>query len=598
MIDSKPGHLADPALPAPHDPHWTERSLTPGGSRDALGIETLSETILADLLPGINNQTRNARYYSFWAWALRDLIRDSDATHTQQGFYVWLRRRESTLILAYLWHDCRAGVAGTEQGNKFWLGGEPASYPLDWKSLISVNGGAYELYYRGALEEMNITARSEGSLHDNLTDSIGLALADAYGASVAPSQYVQDHLSADRLGIKMIQDFAGFGCLCQLSGHDGERQALIDAFFRFDSPDRFAVRRLFSLGLFLDIIDQSGGASLTEAEFRVTLYFWGFGNSHAYKPRANALVPAQRWRVFQLRQYFVLAIESLWALFLGRIQAEALRGPEYMGWLLRELDLQKLAGDFNITLPDSDPQSLSVQAFFEAVRDASPTGALEPGHAGWQSRLNEHDLSLPMRQSNTASDVPVRAGHALLMLTLMYWRSQTWVDQPGWDYASLRFAAGRLPLQGYLRHVERSFEEGWSLSQWLGWLHMNYIWLQHRRVSLAKMMSRLNWKEKQETDKFEIVDDLADEASSLLESPGEPLFRGLGTDEPKMNGPRFPSALRILSDLSLIESTAKGGYRLLPDGQALLARIETYSIPEWSEPEENETATGVDETTG
>ena len=37
-----------------YDPQWTEREYTRGGSRDDLGIETLSEAILADLLPGIN----------------------------------------------------------------------------------------------------------------------------------------------------------------------------------------------------------------------------------------------------------------------------------------------------------------------------------------------------------------------------------------------------------------------------------------------------------------------------------------------------------------------------------------------------------------
>ena len=50
--------------PKDFDPHWTEKEYQRGGGRDDLGIETLSESILADLLPGINNQTRRARYLS------------------------------------------------------------------------------------------------------------------------------------------------------------------------------------------------------------------------------------------------------------------------------------------------------------------------------------------------------------------------------------------------------------------------------------------------------------------------------------------------------------------------------------------------------
>ena len=173
--------MIDYTLPhGKYDPHWTQPEYKSGGARDALRLETLSESILSDLLPGINNQTRRARYYSFWAWVLYDFIRDTDATHTQAGLYEWLRRREAVLILAYLAHGCGGGVAGTEQGVGVWAGGEATSYPLDWKSLLSVDGGGYELYYRGALQEMNIINRSEDSPHDDLTKTVGLGLADAY----------------------------------------------------------------------------------------------------------------------------------------------------------------------------------------------------------------------------------------------------------------------------------------------------------------------------------------------------------------------------------------------------------------------------------
>ena len=95
-----------------YDPHWTEREYTRGGSRDDPGIETLSQAIVADLLPRINNQTRRARYYSFWAWVLHGFIYDEDATPTQAGFYRWLRSREDTLSLACLGHGCEGGAAG------------------------------------------------------------------------------------------------------------------------------------------------------------------------------------------------------------------------------------------------------------------------------------------------------------------------------------------------------------------------------------------------------------------------------------------------------------------------------------------------------
>jgi hypothetical protein len=128
--------------------------------------------------------------------------------------------------------------------------------------------------------------------------------------------------------------------------------------------------------------------------------------------------------------------------------------------------------------------------------------------------------------------------------------------------------------------VDRAFQEEWTLARWLGWFHHRYLWLQHRRVVLEKLISR-----RQETAKFELIED----TGSNGDQGRAPRMRGIGTDEPKMNAPRFPSALNIMTDVGLIEPIQDNGYRLCPDGAALLERFRTYTVPEWTEPEIDET---------
>jgi hypothetical protein len=556
---------------SPYDPHWTEREFSAGGSRDDLGIETLGQAILSDLLPGVNNQTRRARYYSFWAWVLRDFINDRDTKHTQSSLYEWLRRRESALILANLSHDCGGGAAGSTIGGRVWQGGEKETYPLGWKSLESVSGGGYQLYYRGGLQETNIIVSDDESPHDSLTESVGLRLADAYEHAIAGCRYARDYLDATTVRKTDLEDFADVGCLCQASIDEQERKLLIDTLFRFDTPDVFAVKRLTSLSLFLDIIDQSDAQPLDEASFRAALYFWGFGDHHAYKPQGNLLEAAQRWRVFQLRQYFVFAIESFWSLFLHRIQIEPLSEEEYIDWLLEDLDLSPLAEEFDLSLPTGDFRSAPLGGIFEAIHNALPKDALAPGHSPQSVRLNERNLTNQLRHERSRTDVRVHVGDALFMLGLMYWRSSSWRKLPGYHYVSEPFAAGRLPFENFVRHVDRAFQEEWSLGSWLLWFHRRYLWLQHRRVTLEKLVSR-----SQETSKFEL---LYEEGFSVAR------YKGLGVDEPKMNAPRFPSALLIFLDLDLIERIGNG-YRMRPDGKRLLDQFRDYRVPAWEESEE------------
>jgi hypothetical protein len=59
-------------------------------------------------------------------------------------------------------------------------------------------------------------------------------------------------------------------------------------------------------------------------------------------------------------------------------------------------------------------------------------------------------------------------------------------------------------------------------------------------------------------------------------------FYGVDGDWPKMNGPRFQNALRIMEDLQLIRSDYPGHqtYYLLPEGKELLLRFRAYEAPE------------------
>ena len=150
----------------------------------------------------------------------------------------------------------------------------------------------------------------------------------------------------------------------------------------------------------------------------------------------------------------------------------------------------------------------------------------------------------------------------MLMLCLMCRRCQDWRGDTGWEYATDVRGSDHLSIEGYLRQVERAINEGWTVAEWLSRFHQRHLWLRHRRVVLQKMSSR--------------------RVDPSLFTWDENKFYGVDTDEPKMNGPRFQSALQIMEDLQLIQSDYSDHqtYILLPEGEELLQRFRTYAIPE------------------
>jgi hypothetical protein len=266
--------------------------------------------------------------------------------------------------------------------------------------------------------------------------------------------------------------------------------ALVDAFFRFDVNDANAVKRLASLCFFLDVIEQAQGAPLDLASMRSVIYFWSYGTDHAYVPEGNMLSPAKRWRVFQLRQYYVFAIESFWALFLAKVHDRYSTPDEYLNWLFTKLDLGAVGERFGISVPASRPDALTLGELQEAVEAATTDDGFGPGTVALERELNEHTLYLRLTRRSTNEDANLWAGGALLMLNLMYRRCLDWRGDTGWDYAKDLHGSDHLSIEGHLRQMERAISEGWTVAEWISWFYQRNLWLRHRRVVLQKMASR------------------------------------------------------------------------------------------------------------
>lgn len=570
------------------DPHWTEADyLAKKTMVDDLGMEAEGRfNLIPRLTPGSTGQTRRARYYSFWTWVLDEFRRDISIEHNSRTFTQYLRRYENAMLLAYLAHDCGGGAVGVEQAGKVWNGGAEAEYNTsDWKAVPSQSRGAYSQSYGAPLEAMNL-AQLKGTYRVP-TQPTGVRLAAAFRRSIEDTDYYHRFRDAQSLPRDLIKgEMAQNLCLCRLEDLPEERQTLIDAFFRFDTPDVYCVQRLATLCFFLDVINQSRTARLTEGDFRHLAYFRVYEDGHAYVPEGKLVEPADQWRVLQMQQYYLYAVESLWVIFLCGIYQEWKYLSECLDWFWQGLDLGELAAEFGLDLPEADPYCLTLEQLLQSIRAALPDNYLDFGPDSRTAALNEANLYQALRATRRRPERQVYGGGAILLLCLIYLRFKPWQAERHqvWELARYqrmneptRYNQDRLPPAAFIDHVDDALSVDKTLADWVAWLHQYYLILQHKRVALTRL-----WDEGQDLARFE-YDDVTRQ------------LYGRGLRPPRLNGLPWDSALGLLEDLGLIRTIGNRAYELVqPDGKVLLDRFRTYVIPEhpdWIDKEQSEAST-------
>jgi hypothetical protein len=227
-------------------PMWLAPSIDVKEGRDPLGLQTTTQDRLTPrLLPGILELSRQARYFSFHSFLL-DRYRSLGMPAEGTSLSTFIKRREWEYGLAVLKcpHNCKTIPVGAN-ALRAMMAQQAPPYPRG-ESVESPFGG-YGLYYRSPMAELGIVARTGTMLGDKpipvdvLYDTDrARALADTFRAAVSETQYVKTWmLTSDPIPLDVLVEYAQVGCLCQLSAHPTERDAVHEALFGenpFDVP--------------------------------------------------------------------------------------------------------------------------------------------------------------------------------------------------------------------------------------------------------------------------------------------------------------------------------------------------------------------------
>jgi len=322
----------------------------------------------------------------------------------------------------------------------------------------------------------------------------GKELAAAFRSEVAGTAYYEDYFARphDDLPKDVLAEYGARSCLCQGKREDAaDRPLLLRAFLSEGGNERAASRRE-SLRMFLDLAAQTDGHALTDAGFRELLFYGASGDGASFAPRQELLTHARRWRTFQAREYYVFALNGLWAHLCswgrgmgGDVVPLALdRVWEHLD---EALDFTGLAALLKCADPGLGPDD-PLDALFDWLLS---TIAATPDDFNDLCSLAAPVQESRLHQLGTREwkqpAVQVTGMLTLLALTYLRFSSPDLALREEWAFACFG-EPDRRSIARFVADVRRKLAEGdHSISGFLRWLTSEYVIRQHQLVAFRKL---------------------------------------------------------------------------------------------------------------
>jgi hypothetical protein len=349
--------------------------------------------------------------------------------------------------------------------------------------------------------------------------------------------------------------------LCQLQTDTAPDRPLLRDVFSYSGDLDNAARRRATLRFFLDLTAATDGTPVDEDKFRRLIYFRDLGDGMRYQPRTDAARTARRWRLYQAREYYSLALNRLWALLCawgaGRSAGGALSVPadDWWAWLDSALDFGPVARQLGMEDPgirSSAPLAVAANWVAASGRTGASIDDFWPLES---SSLNEDRLSAWRTRS---ADDPALAA-AMISLLLLVWAR---IGRPAQQLQigedmDIAGAGGteRLAMTRFFDRARRAIKSGVTLDDFTRSLVLDFVIRQHERVAMSKLPED-TFRFRRDGDRLRF--------STLRAAAG-------------FNDSRFDAVSTIVAELGLADGMQSANHALTAAGTSLLT---TGELPE------------------
>ncbi len=510
---------------------------------DHLGVQAPCINLYGKLLPGINNVTDRARYYSFYPWIIWALEQDG---HVYNDTFVNLFRKADclfTLIAHRHAHNC-GGDSAIHSGA--CIGSNNLAKPL--KELRNNNTvllsdfshqdpngtryfknklGGLGQYYRGALAELDIINGSTGNGIQN-TKQIGNEIAQAFDEGVDRELFLktleENEVSSERLG--SLSTF----CPCSITSNKNEHDLLFDCFFvrnQFSNTDFLPRRRTLQTMLHIADALAKQGQSIDVKLFRSCVYSRALPDGSPLILPDRLSVNLQKWGIYQRNEILSLAIQGLFYALLSSYRDRP-----------SPLSSSRAICDWFPSTPEISQvnERFEMDMVFGLAREKHCRSL--PLLANWQDP--DHEIQQVLKIEKLCGEINTQENRAEIIeasiaaLFALATRKQITLGYGEFYFTNNYFQSYPINLSSFHHHCEHTWES-MKLNEWLQWLCKSWGIEAHLKVALRKLRG-------QSQSSFRIWP--SDTGMSVVESDHIP--------QAVFTTPRFRQAIQILLDIGAL----------------------------------------------